>query len=97
MEPPEYKPGPDVIVREEEDGAFLFDASTGTLKFANETALELWREIKKGLGRTALLAYLEDQYEGSGLEEMMRDLDLFLSDMVRNGFLSGPDPLDVHD
>ncbi len=97
MEQVEYKPGLDVIVREEEDGAFLFDASTGVLKFANETALELWREIEKGLGRAALLDYLEEHYEGAGLTEMKKDLDLFLSEMVRHGFLSGPDPLNVHD
>lgn len=97
MEQVEYKPGDDVIVREEEDGAFLFDASTGVLQFANETALELWREIENGLGRTALLDYLEEHYEGADLTDMEKDLDLFLSEMVRQGFLSGPDPLDVHD
>jgi hypothetical protein len=78
---------PDVIVREEGDGAFLFDANTGNLKYMNETAKETFLLLEKEMDLKQITERIIDSYNDAEPSEVMNHVKGFVKDLMENQFI----------
>jgi hypothetical protein len=78
---------PEVISREEENGAYLFDPDTGKLKHINASGLAAY-ELCDG-ERTVgdIIAVMQQNYPNESKEKIEEDLGIFLSDLTELAFL----------
>lgn len=77
---PEY-----VVFREEPEGGILFNVDTGELKLVENVAWGICHMIEKESDRSRILEKLRELYPEE--EELERDLDSFLDELVEAGFL----------
>lgn len=87
-----FKLSPQVIIRPEEDGAFLFNAASGALEYANDTALALAPLLEKGATLDELAALITARYEGSDAAAARQDIELFLDQLAALGYLETAPP-----
>ncbi|MHC4598535.1 MAG: PqqD family protein [Planctomycetota bacterium] len=78
----------DVIFREEEEGAFLFEPETGELSCLNPVGIEVWKLVdgKKTFG--AIVDAVTAEYEGVGRETVLGDVRAFLGELKNFGYVA---------
>lgn len=97
MEPPkkQYRKKENIIVREEGEGAFLFDPATGNLKYMNRTALEIFSSIEGTMGVDQMLSSFQERYPEADPEQLSSDMENFLHHLEAHQFISAHDnPID---
>jgi hypothetical protein len=77
---------PEIVYREEEDGAFVFDPESGNLKFMNRTAKEAFLLLDRPREMDALVRSFCRLYPEVDGEKIRSDLLAFLTEIERNGF-----------
>jgi hypothetical protein len=78
----------DVVLREEEEGAFLFDPNTGRICYMNDLGVTLWRLCATSSTPEALIERLCSDYPEVPQEQIAKDCMKFLDDLEGLGCLS---------
>jgi hypothetical protein len=76
-----------LVVREEEDGAFLFDPVTGDLKYANAAAKEIFLMLKDEKGVTEIVQQMIRQYPDVPEDRIRQDVNGLIESLTAEGFL----------
>jgi hypothetical protein len=83
MKHPRLKP--DMVLRQEEDGAFLFDPARDVLVCVNETGLEIVRGLDDGRSLDEIITLLCDLYPDVESDTLQEDALSFISELVERG------------
>jgi len=78
---------PDIVFREEEDGAFLFDPNTGELKCLNPLGSVIWLLCDGSLSFETIELKIKKRYPQTPPETIQHELLDFLEDLSAKGFL----------
>ncbi|MBN1848235.1 MAG: PqqD family protein [Deltaproteobacteria bacterium] len=78
----------DIVLREEDDGAFLFDPGTGRICYLNDTGVEVWRLCARPITKDQLVGRLCSEYSDQSREKITEDCDMFLKGLHDFGFMS---------
>lgn len=76
-----------LVVREEEDGAFLFDPVTGDLKYANAAAKEIVLMLKDKKGVPEIVRQMIRQYPDVPENRMRQDVNSLIDALAAEGLL----------
>ena len=81
----------EIVYREEDDGAFLFDPDSGNLKYMNPTGKETFLILKEkgNVGQT--IGHIHGQYPDVDQEQVRKDVETFLRQLEENEFISPRD------
>lgn len=77
----------DLVFREEEEGAFLFDPKTGELNCLNHTGAIVWKICEKGAMKEDIIEGMRDGFSDLPLERIKEDVENFLNTMKEAGLL----------
>jgi len=78
---------PDIVFREEEDGAFLFDPNTGELKCLNPMGSVIWLLCDGSLSFEKIEQEIKKRYPQTLPETIQHELLDFLQDLSDKGYL----------
>ena len=77
-----------ISLREEEDGAILFDADTNGLQIINPIGLLIWKFIQvHPRTRADIAAHLRETCEGVPVDQVEKDVDDFVCELQAKGFI----------
>jgi len=85
MKHPRLKP--DTVLRQEDDGAFLFDPVRDVLVCVNETGREIVHGLEDGLSVEEIIAMLSDSYPDIEPETLRGDVLSFVGQLVERGLV----------
>jgi len=77
----------EVVLREEEDGAFLFDPDSGRLCYLNNVAITIWKLCTQPTRKQEIVLKICSQYPEISEKQISDDCSVFLGDLDRLGFL----------
>jgi hypothetical protein len=83
----EYKLNQEVVLRQEEDEAILFDPETSDVIVINSTGRYIWELLVQKLNKEEILAKVMDRFEVT-LDQAEEDLDKFISDLKTRNFIT---------
>ena len=81
----------EIVYREEDDGAFLFDPDSGNLKYMNLTGRKIFLMLKEKRDFSQAIAHIHGQHPDLDLEQVRKDVKIFLEQLKENGFVSPRD------
>lgn len=81
-----YIKNDNIVFREEEDGAFLFDPDTGNLKYLNKSAKETYLMLNGQNDLNQVSNRLSELYPDAGSEQIRNDVVSFLQELLENSF-----------
>ena len=79
---------PEIVLREEDEGAFLFDPDSGRICYLNELGITIWKLCKKPMGTERIINTISSEYPEVAPERISKDCLLFLDDLQGFGFLA---------
>jgi hypothetical protein len=85
-----FAANPDIVLRTEEDGAFLFDPDSGRICFVNEVGITIWRLCKKPVTLAEIIRQVELNYTQVPSPEVATDCRNFIKQLDALGFLAPP-------
>ena len=77
----------DLVVREEDDGAFNFDPIKDLLKAVNETGVIVLKELDGKSSMDAIIKKVSSQYPEVDGEAIKKDVEAFIESLKVRGFL----------
>ena len=81
-----YRRPDNIVFREEDDGAILFNADNGAVHVLEDLGWVLYHNfMDKGTTRAEMLAALKQHYPDQSAETLEKDLDTFLQQLRENG------------
>ena len=83
-----YQKKEQLVYREEEDGAFLFNPDTGNLKYMNRTGREIYLSLDDQCDINGLTNHLLELFPGVERRQIEKDVENFLKELEENGFIS---------
>ena len=86
-----YKINKEIVYREEDDGAFLFDPDSGNLKYMNPSGKETFLILKEKRDVGQAIGHIKGQYPDVDQEQVRKDVKIFLEQLEENGFISPQD------
>lgn len=78
---------PDIVYREEEDGAFLFDPNTGDLKCLNPIGSVIWLLCDGSLSSEQIEHGVSKKYPQIPRETVYQELQSFFQELFDMGYL----------
>ena len=78
---------PEIVLRTEEDGAFLFDPDSGRICFVNEVGITIWKHCQKPTSLADIIHHVEDEYAEVPAKDVATDCRGFLDQLDELGFL----------
>lgn len=78
---------PDIVYREEEDGAFLFDPNTGDLKCLNPIGSVIWLLCDGSLSFDQIEHEVSKKYPQIPRETVCQELQSFFQELFDTGYL----------
>jgi hypothetical protein len=83
-----YVKNPDIVVREEsQDGGLLFNPDTNEIKLLNATGLFIWELCDGEREIDAIVAALQDAFDGLPDDEIADQVQAFLEEMEAAGLV----------
>ena len=79
----------DIVFREEEEGAFLFDPDTGRICYLNELGVSIWKSCVKARKIEQVIKDICLDFPEVSKERIETDCMKFFEDLKKLGFLSG--------
>ena len=76
-----------IILREEDEGAFLFDPETAGFKYLNPSAKEVFLMLSDQKDVEQLTRHLCRLYPDVDPKQIQRDVETFLNELGQNGFI----------
>ncbi|MBW2145289.1 MAG: PqqD family protein [Deltaproteobacteria bacterium] len=83
-----YQRNEQLVYREEEDGAFLFNPDTGNLKYMNRTGREIYLSLGDKCDINGLINHQLEFFPGVERRRIEKDIEGFLKELEENGFIS---------
>jgi hypothetical protein len=83
-----YQKNEQLVYREEEDGAFLFNPDTGNLRYLNRTGREIYLSLGDQCDVNGLINHLLELFPGVERQRIEKDVEGFLKELKENGFIS---------
>ncbi len=77
----------DLVFREEDEGAFLFDPKTGELNCLNHTGAIIWKICEKGAVKEDVIEGMRDGSSDVPIDTIKKDVENFLNTMKEAGLL----------
>jgi len=75
-----------IVFREEDDGAFLFDPDTGNLKYLNKSAKETFLMLDGQNDLNQVANRLLELYPDADAKQIINDVESFLKELIENSF-----------
>ena len=72
---------PDIVLRDEDDGAFLFDPSTGRICYLNEIGATIWRLCENPITQNKVVGIICSEYSEVSKEKVTQDCSIFLDNL----------------
>ncbi len=82
-----FTANPEIVLRTEEDGAFLFDPDSGRICFVNEVGITIWRLCKNPATLADITHHVEKEYAEVPAKDIAADCHGFLDQLGKLGFL----------
>ena len=82
-----FKKKTGIILREEGEGAFLFEPETNLVKYLNPSAKEIFLMLSDQKDVEQSIHHLHRLYPDTDPNQIRRDVELFLNDLDQNGFI----------
>lgn len=82
-----YRVNEQMVYREEDDGAFLFDPQTGCVKFMNWSAREVFLILKQGHSLEAAASHLGTCFPEAGQAQIKQDIDALIERLCADAFV----------
>ena len=82
------KINPDIVLREEDEGAFLFDPDSGRICYLNELGITIWKLCQKPVETERIITEISLEYPEITPEQISKDCLSFLDDLKGFGFLT---------
>lgn len=79
---------PAVVLREEDQGAFLFDPDSGRICYLNEVGITIWKLCRKPIETDRIITKISSEYPEITPERISKDCLSFLDDLKGFGFLA---------
>lgn len=77
----------DVVLREEDDGAFVFDPIEDTLRVVNETGALIFSKMDGTRTIDEIVQDVTAHFTGAGEETVREDAERFIHDLALRGLL----------
>lgn len=77
-----YKLKKELVIQQVNDEIFIFDGETSVLHTLNQTAADLFKQLKKGSSVSELGTYLSREYE-IDLEKALKDSRDFIEKLMK--------------
>ena len=81
----------EIVYREEDDGAFLFDPDSGNLKYMNLTGRDVFLMLREKGDFNETIGHIHGQHPDVDLAQVRKDVKTFLEQLKENGFASPQD------
>ena len=78
----------DIVLREEDDGAFLFDPIQDALQALNETGVFVFKELNGKNSVDDIVKKVLSQYSDVESDAVKKDVEEFIEQIRARGFLS---------
>ena len=82
-----FSANPEIVLRTEEDGAFLFDPDSGRICFVNEVGTTIWRLCKKPVTFSEIINQVGLAYSDVPADTVAVDCRDFLNQLEKLDFL----------
>ena len=82
-----FKQKEDIVYREEDDGAFLFDPDTGDLRYMNRSGRETFLMLKGDNDIAQVINSMLELYPEVEPIQMQKDVEDFLEDLEESHFI----------
>lgn len=79
----------DIVLREEDDGAFLFDPIQDVLQALNDTGVFVFKELNGKNSIDDIVKKVLSQYSEVESDAVKKDVEAFIEQMKARGFLAG--------
>ena len=83
-----FRVDPEIVLRKEEDGAFLFEPDTGRICYLNEMGITIWMLCEKPITQEQITHRICAEYPEVPQERIEEDALAFLKELDRLGFIS---------
>ncbi|OIP63800.1 MAG: hypothetical protein CO150_08480 [Nitrospirae bacterium CG_4_9_14_3_um_filter_53_35] len=78
----------EIVLREEEGGAFLFEPDTGRLCHLNALGTSIWKLCRKPITSAQIIDEICKEYPATPQEQISKDCLLFLEELDQLGFFA---------
>jgi hypothetical protein len=79
---------PDIVLREEDEGAFLFDPDSGRICYLNDLGITIWKWCQESTQTERIVHAISTEYPEIAPERISEDCCSFLDDLQDFGFLT---------
>ena len=76
-----------IVYREEDDGAFLFNPDTGNLKYMNRSGRETFLLLSDQQDLNQVINYMIELFPDVNRRRIEKDMKSFIKELEENGFL----------
>ena len=77
----------EIVFREEDDGAFLFDPDSGRICYLNNLGIVIWKLCETAMTPDQLVGEISSEYPDVPKQKIKEDCLKFLEDLVNLKFL----------
>ncbi|MFC2149095.1 PqqD family protein [Candidatus Auribacterota bacterium] len=71
-----------IVLRKEDDDAFLYDPETGSVSVINNTGILIWENLHKGKNTGEIIAALLRDFPEEPPERIRSDCELFIKNLI---------------
>ena len=82
-----YRRNEEIVFREEDDGAFLFDPDSGDLKYMNQSGKETFLLLGEDQGLNGVIRRMIELYPDVEPQKIEADVRDFMKDLEENRFI----------
>ena len=82
-----YRRNEDIVFREEDDGAFLFDPDSGDLRYLNQSGKETFLLLGEDQGLNGVIRRMIELYPEVEPKKIEADVKDFVKDLEENQFI----------
>jgi len=82
-----YQKNRDIVYREEDDGAFLFNPDIGNLKYMNRSGRETFLSLTGLQDLNQVINHMLGLFPDVNRSRIEKDLEPFIKELEENGFL----------
>jgi hypothetical protein len=77
----------DIVLREEDGDAFLFDPDTGRVSVINGTGVIVWKELSSGKDQEGIVKTLKKEFSEVDEKKLKTDCAAFLRNLEKSGYI----------
>ena len=82
-----YRRNEEIVFREEDDGAFLFDPDSGDLRYLNQSGKETFLLLGEDQSMSSVIRRMSELYPDVDTQKIEDDVRSFVKDLEENRFI----------